>query len=298
MVKRFMRDGPVGKSPDPHDVHLGTSEARWHDVVSQYSTRAITFEDDLFPAIQGVAKRFQAERKCAYYAGLWEDTFLYDLLWYWYWFPDSYRPKQNRAPSWSWASIYAPKSTDKRAEDNRHRTLFWFIEEDWSGIGHASPQEQACVISVATTPTGDDPTGQVDAGVLKLRGRCLHATEEYVSLPPLSQTGKAMRATIAEYEEQKPNTSLIIRRHDAQASEIMRITGPDRWHYDCSLDTELMHDIVLMEIVKNDIKTACLALQRVHTTDTYQRVGLAVIRHSELKDAFESFGDTRTLTIV
>jgi hypothetical protein len=52
---------------------------RWYPIVSGYTSGNLTFTKDKLPALQSIAKRVQSERRCAYYAGLWEDTICLDL---------------------------------------------------------------------------------------------------------------------------------------------------------------------------------------------------------------------------
>jgi hypothetical protein len=83
------------------------------EIVNQYSQKKLTFGADVFPALAGLAKEMQSRRKCNYYAGLWEDSLVSDLLWQsedeeWYPVGHKYpKPIAWRAPSWSWASSTA-----------------------------------------------------------------------------------------------------------------------------------------------------------------------------------------------
>jgi hypothetical protein len=123
----------------------------WCEIVERYTQGSLKRSKDKLPALQGIAKRAQIERQCAYYAGLWEESMCLDLAWYLY--------KRNtvhieyRAPSWSWASSEGPVCYDFRV-----------------GI-----QSEASVISVSTVPVGTDPMGEVIAGTLVIRGLCLPA---------------------------------------------------------------------------------------------------------------------------
>lgn len=85
----------------------------WMEIVHEYSQKKLTFAKDVFPALAGLAKEMQKQRKCGYYAGLWEDSLVSDLLWdaedlEWYPVGHEYAaPEEWRAPSWSWASSTA-----------------------------------------------------------------------------------------------------------------------------------------------------------------------------------------------
>ncbi|EFQ36017.1 heterokaryon incompatibility protein [Colletotrichum graminicola] len=78
--------------------------SEWRDLVKQYSRCALTKNTDKLPAFAGVAKLFQDITGDAYYAGLWESSFLDQLDWRVY-KPSKRVSSEYRAPSWSWASI-------------------------------------------------------------------------------------------------------------------------------------------------------------------------------------------------
>lgn len=84
--------------------------AGWHDLVAQYSARALTFPHDKLPAIAGVAAKFAAASRSAYVAGMWGQNLALDLLWAVG--PSGGRPPwhhpapvEYRAPTFSWASV-------------------------------------------------------------------------------------------------------------------------------------------------------------------------------------------------
>jgi hypothetical protein len=54
----------------------------WYEIVEGYTRANLTFSKDKLPALQGAAKRVQSKRRCAYYAGLWEDELCMDLAWF------------------------------------------------------------------------------------------------------------------------------------------------------------------------------------------------------------------------
>ena len=91
----------------------GALKNLWMEIVHDYSQKNLTFGTDIFPALAGLVKEMQSRRKCGYYAGLWEDSLVSDLLWQsedeeWYPIGHEYpKPDTWRAPSWSWASSTA-----------------------------------------------------------------------------------------------------------------------------------------------------------------------------------------------
>jgi hypothetical protein len=84
-----------------------TGEWRWHDLVQRYTSLALTREEDKLVALSGVAEEYARRRLEAddvYLAGIWKSDWIHGLLWY---STDKHRkrPKEWRAPTWSWASI-------------------------------------------------------------------------------------------------------------------------------------------------------------------------------------------------
>lgn len=124
-------------------------EYLWHDIVRQYSKKALTVDGDIFPALQGLAKALHPDWK--YHAGLWRDSFVSDLHWYADISrqPIATRPSVWRAPTWSWASIKG----GVYFEDSRNVC--------------------ASVEELTAVPVGTDPFGQISSGILQLRGRCV-----------------------------------------------------------------------------------------------------------------------------
>jgi len=88
-------------------------QALWYRIVQGYSWRNLTFGKDKFPAIAAFASQVQTMNPGnRYVAGLWENTLLFDLLWYCpIHGPDFVTPypvKPGIIPSWSWASAKRP----------------------------------------------------------------------------------------------------------------------------------------------------------------------------------------------
>lgn len=80
----------------------------WRDMVERYTRLHLTVASDRFAAIAGIAKQMQGHRGSRYFAGLWEDAMVGDLLWAARKVPFEQAPprdEKNRAPTWSWASV-------------------------------------------------------------------------------------------------------------------------------------------------------------------------------------------------
>ncbi|KAF7188916.1 hypothetical protein HII31_09839 [Pseudocercospora fuligena] len=102
---------PSYASTTPDSLGEITEMEKWHRAIKSYSRRKLTRSSDRLPAVSGVAKIF-AERgaRGTYVAGLWQNTFILDLLWQI--MPGSQHiataynmGREYVAPSWSWASV-------------------------------------------------------------------------------------------------------------------------------------------------------------------------------------------------
>ena len=143
---------PLGDSNPHHLQNLNNYERMswWHNTVEAYTKLRLTFEYDIFPALQGIAHITQQTRKCDYYAGLWADTFVQDMLWIA--IRPGKRPSSNtyRAPTWSWASIVGTIAYMSSYSLSIHVT----------------------VLSKSTVPVGESELGQLKGGYATLRGPC------------------------------------------------------------------------------------------------------------------------------
>lgn len=143
--------------PERRPGSSGSSDyrRRWHDLVEEYTKTSLTFLTDKLPALQGIAKRVQTQRKSAYYAGLWEDSLCFDLLWEVNLHLGAIQPENGvyRAPSWSWVSVTS--------------SVCWPPEEQ---------EDEAKILTVQTVAAGEDTLGEIVGGVLKLKTLCIRAT--------------------------------------------------------------------------------------------------------------------------
>jgi hypothetical protein len=87
-----------------------TNRYLWRELVHNYSLSRATLETDKLPALSGLARTLQKHSEDEYLAGLWKNTIQMDLQWRLSRPPlqskqPISRPKQYRAPSWTWASV-------------------------------------------------------------------------------------------------------------------------------------------------------------------------------------------------
>ncbi|KAH8193773.1 hypothetical protein TruAng_012063 [Truncatella angustata] len=80
----------------------------WEPVVEAYSNRNMTNQSDKLVAISAIAQVFAKAFNYIYLAGLWRETLPLGLCWMVAQGIRKPRPKELRAPSWSWTSIDNP----------------------------------------------------------------------------------------------------------------------------------------------------------------------------------------------
>ncbi|RSL49472.1 hypothetical protein CEP54_012406 [Fusarium duplospermum] len=76
---------------------------QWHGLLEEYSRLELSISSDKLPAISTIATRIGSALGDEYLAGIWKSRLPQDLLWHGN--HNCPRPKEYRAPSWSWAAI-------------------------------------------------------------------------------------------------------------------------------------------------------------------------------------------------
>lgn len=144
--ERLRRElGPAHLDTDRYDAYY-----LWDNIITTYSEGALSHEEDKLIALSGVAKYMQSTLHDTYLAGLWRQCLPSQLLWH-YDSPGT-SPSRYRAPSWSWASVNP--QTDRGLVAGR------FYDK---GI-------LAEVVGAKIESLGQDTTGQVIGGYLRIRG--------------------------------------------------------------------------------------------------------------------------------
>ena len=122
--------GGMSLIPGVHTSKTGLRwDGGWIGLVENYTRRRLTVEQDKLPAVAGVASALVGATGDKYLAGLWQGHIYEDLCWRTYCYEEyldrdkrgtqtvprkgslvgvATRPKEYRAPSWSWASLDAP----------------------------------------------------------------------------------------------------------------------------------------------------------------------------------------------
>jgi hypothetical protein len=125
------------------------SEELWHNIISLYSKRNLTFMSDKLAAVQGIASCLQETTKDEYLAGLWRKNLPMDLMWRSE--AGNVRSCEYRAPSWSWAST-------------NHHIKWW-------GLAFPYDQVRQPMLTVEDASMTYDGSGTLRSGSLCCAGR-------------------------------------------------------------------------------------------------------------------------------
>ncbi|KAF2103351.1 HET-domain-containing protein [Rhizodiscina lignyota] len=129
---------------------LETLLTYWRYVVSEYSQRKLTYDNDVLPALSGLASRMVNEQTGRYLAGLWEHDLLRGMVWSAYG-EEKELGSEYLAPSWSWAST--------------RRSIDW-------ALGASEIEFHLKILESDCTVPGLDRYGRIGSGYLRLTG-CL-----------------------------------------------------------------------------------------------------------------------------
>jgi hypothetical protein len=143
-----------------------TEWQRWYKVVVDFSRRFLTYENDLLPAISGIAREIQERTRGTYCAGIWIEDIANGLIWTTN--GASYTLDAYRAPSFSWAALGHHPVGKANGSIDLWRDLR-ALEEGWKVIPIATVLEHNIVLE------DNDPFGRVKSGHIKLCGPWLPA---------------------------------------------------------------------------------------------------------------------------
>jgi hypothetical protein len=151
---------------------------RWRQLVQSYTTRKLTHEEDILPAISGLAQMVYKVTHSQYLAGLWR----FDLPWGLLWEviqgvsdPFPVIPEHYTSPSWSWASIkghvrtcnyiFGPPVTSAGFKSPRHDNSFNTL----------TPAIQIFAAECTVPARRQNPFGKVTDGFITLNGMSVWA---------------------------------------------------------------------------------------------------------------------------
>lgn len=250
----------------------------WANMVRYYSTRSLTNEQDKLPALSCMAQIYYTASGDTYLAGIWETSLPHSLCWYYCRNPYSNakamelsigcRPREYRAPSWSWASI----DTSDGGE-----CYFWGVDRD--ELAHMGiVVRKACTLhEAACEPATSDPFGRVSYGRIKLGVILITAyIDGYSKLKRERQTKAKMGWTLSNVKEGLEDGSDV-------SSDVDLCFTDCSWG-ECGLDMgdEVKCAPILesFDLDKGDPKElfrACLVLKHLKDQE-YQRIGFCVLR--------------------
>lgn len=232
------------------DIHSINDE--WRHMVAEYMQLSLTYESDRLPALSGLAKQILPTRNGRYLAGLWEDSFFEDMMWFLTERDSmrSWRPKVWRAPSWSWASIEGRITHRIFPIKNIH-----------------------CTISeVKVTPAGYDPTGAVAWGKLVILGILVPAILRHIR--PRSDN-EEMEEDNRRFGIEIAERALLHKIYvDYQLDEEGTFYIPDR------------QEVYCLCIATDQWHKCWLILRRVsyEVTEVYERIGMAWEKPEVIKE--------------
>ncbi|MCJ1458426.1 hypothetical protein MMC28_008798 [Mycoblastus sanguinarius] len=130
----------------------------WRRSLAQYTSRNLTKELDIFPAMSGIAMKIAERTKDTFLGGIWKGDAQKGLLWHRVQDDEEnlllHLPANYRAPSFSWASVKGSITYDSVFLDNT------------SLLGDI----RISVLDAQCTIEGLNPTGVVSDGFLRLSG--------------------------------------------------------------------------------------------------------------------------------
>ncbi|KEY64209.1 hypothetical protein S7711_03498 [Stachybotrys chartarum IBT 7711] len=214
----------------------------WHRLVSFYSQLDLTFGKDVLPALSGLAKVCAAVRPGdTYLAGLWRGGLVEELCWAVRDYDGkSKRPEVWRAPTWSWAAV---------------RQRVWYPKDD-------SVQTYTRVVSAWTELAGPDPTGEVTAGAVVLRGP---AREGVIVTGPGATFDVAVGPLTLTCRSDSPPDATVSFGGDTKVLCLrVKTAGPDT----------LREDFILVLLEKEEVERS------------YRRVGMATPSTKESEECW------------
>jgi hypothetical protein len=239
---------------------------QWVNLLQAYSCMALTLPKDIFPALQMFAK---AAPPCMgkNLAGLWRKTLLIGLTWSSLVCGTSLRPKEWRAPTWSWASV-----------SGNVVWPYWHEEASYKRIASVT------IVGATTKPKGPDPTGELHSGKLTIRGRgvlgrVVHPGPNDREPHLKSDTGPSLsflcdhKEELFQYCSRSPSSSYATKWDYAIAAQ-----GPDHVPDGAEIIIVKLLDDTSVEMSPLDCQSCWLILRTCiqGDTNTFERIGLCI----------------------
>ncbi|KAE8447295.1 hypothetical protein EG329_010853 [Mollisiaceae sp. DMI_Dod_QoI] len=144
--------------PEPQDKRLWVY-SKWQYVIASYFRGLLTKPEDKLAAISGIAERFRTILQDEYVVGMWRQYLACQLLWRQDDESKFVRPKEYRAPSFSWVSLDGEVDAPLGISNSNifATTLDVSIEKDISGIatgGYLTISALMAVVKIRTALFG------------------------------------------------------------------------------------------------------------------------------------------------
>lgn len=255
LVPRQTDDNLAIELPEP--ANLKSIYTRWYTILEAYTRLHITYESDKFPAFSGLAQVFRRQTNDEYLAGLWKADLHRALLWR----PSGIdlapflkrlprrKPREWRAPSWSWAAWDGPIDPSLVSHQRR-----------------VPSARDAKLLDVQVTPISEHNMLQrLKGGFLKVGGLCavVGLGQKGFATSKLTVNGVSIDEHYALLDEgREPNA-------DPDSGELFECLQIGVWneHYESSQWYRSAGDRIY-----------CLLLVRGNESSSYIRAGVAFIR--------------------
>ncbi|KAE8444464.1 hypothetical protein EG329_000555 [Mollisiaceae sp. DMI_Dod_QoI] len=132
----------------------------WYHQINNYAGRRLSYANDRFPALSGLAKEFAHRTGYHYRAGIWAQDSRRGLLWTSHGNP----VRWDHAPSWSWAAVKSMPNTSI----GRVSRVYECCHGDWDYL----EGREVKVIDISVANVEENQFGQIVSAKLHLRGLC------------------------------------------------------------------------------------------------------------------------------
>jgi hypothetical protein len=260
-------NGITSLIPKSLDVDIYTC---WYNIVEDFTSRSLTYNEDRSPAIAGIAQRFGMIANDSYHAGLWRRDMIRGLLWV---VADTVEMviRLATAPSWSWASV--------NWGVNYHGVPY--------GRGNMHCMQLSPLIDVLDildpTTCGDHPFGATSKASLRLSGILLKVVKD-----GHSDSGSALAGNGTYFRSQLDALDLDVWDSDRPTLVCLPVCVHHGTGWTSDSDSKMYKTSWERSLKTGQDKFGhhneidCLVLQPVEgEQDTYSRIGLCVFSGSK-----------------
>jgi hypothetical protein len=260
----------------------------WHAVVSDYSRMALTKQDDIFPAVSGLAKSVIKSTGWEYVAGLWKENMITDLVWYTSDPQLASRCVPWRAPTFSWASIKNNicDGTKKFSSPINYGKMD-ILRQGLKGSPdpRRTTSSYATLVEASCTPVANDLTGRLVSGYIVMRGTLIK-TALYRSEPDgkwhVTARGKSPRRQNNFKMDYALNKDAALEWSRSGKIHCLRLIGTKKnVEYE---DEEFLVYLVLRQVQMVPVEFGTHGGE----TGSFERIGLLANEHGEIQLEDES----------